>query len=164
MRLIKVLLTCLAFIPALAFAQYCNETGKCNGADVTLYCHGTTIPCIGTSGPDVVCVTKPIEVRTRGGDDNVCVVAVGATVKLGSGNDQLVIERGGGTHYGGLGSDLMVSYGSAPVVFRGGPGNDALFGSNLALDTLHGGKGLDDCVVGEMGGAIGPSCEGGIPE
>ena len=52
--------------------------------------------------------------------------------------------------YGGDGSDILASFGSTPVEFHGGLGDDVLNGGSGA-DTLDGGGG-DDFIIGGTGG------------
>lgn len=93
-----------------------------------------------------------IVVNAHQGDDWINIdhnsIDIGATIRGGSGNDQLLGGSGNDTISGDSGHDELVGYGGDDTL-KGADGDDLLIGGD-GRDRLYGGRG-DDYLVGGQG-------------
>lgn len=123
-----VFVACSALASAL-FTGTANATDAtrptCLGKVATIV--GTTDSVQGTTGDDVIVLTRPAKVSAGAGNDTVCGSS-GADVINGGGGDDTIDGRSGNDRVnGGIGDDTVFGGPGADVVI-GGDGADHLFG------------------------------------
>jgi Ca2+-binding RTX toxin-like protein len=107
------------------------------------------VPCVGTSGPDMIYGTEfSDEISALGGDDKIIPYAEDDRVLAGDGNDEVRHSVGGDYIEGGSGADTL----------RGGFGIDTIYGNtprSQSVDAPDGSRDLIDCAYLESRGDVG---------
>ncbi|MGI9187885.1 MAG: calcium-binding protein [Gaiellales bacterium] len=143
---LAILATALLALPVLTAGA---QGATCHGLKVTTSKHGGTI--IGTSGRDVILLTKPGVVHAGGGSDIICGSSGDDVIDAGAGDDVILGGAGRDTIRAGAGRDNVFGEAGGDRI-DGGPGHDFLMGG-AGVDSMAR-QGGDTISVGNYGVSV----------